>query len=142
VNKEKLIERTKKFALDAIDIIDLLPKNNKGQVLGRQLLKAATSVGANYRAACRARSRAEFISKLGVVVEESDECIYWLELIKDCKILHSEKINGLIKEANELTAIFVATINSTKHNDIKSRNHKDSSVFLNHKSEITNLKSP
>ena len=83
MNKEKLKERTKKFALDVIDVIDLLPKNNKGQVLGRQLLKAATSVGANYRATCRARSKAEFISKLGIVVEESDECIYWLELIKE-----------------------------------------------------------
>lgn len=65
MNKKDLIERTKKFALDVTDIIDILPKNNKGQVSGRQLLKAATSVGANYRAACRAGSKAEFISKLG-----------------------------------------------------------------------------
>ncbi|NOX19687.1 MAG: four helix bundle protein [Nitrospirae bacterium] len=137
MNKEELIERTKKFALDVFDVIDLLPKNNKGQVLGRQLLKAATSVGANYRAACRARSKAEFISKLGIVVEESDECIYWLELIKDCKMLNTEMLNTLITEAHELTAIFVTTINSTKRNSKKLTVSSDSQ---NHKSEIINLK--
>ncbi len=137
MNKEELIERTKKFALDVIDVIDLLPKNNKGQVLGRQLLKAATSVGANYRAACRARSKAEFISKLGIVVEESDECIYWLELIKDCKMLNTEMLNTLITEAHELTAIFVTTINSAKRNSKKLTVSSDSQ---NHKSEIINLK--
>ncbi len=137
MNKEELIERTKKFALDVIDVIDLLPKNNKGQVLGRQLLKAATSVGANYRAACRARSKAEFISKLGIVIEESDECIYWLELIKDCKMLNTEMLNTLITEAHELTAIFVTTINSAKRNSKKLTVSSDSQ---NHKSEIINLK--
>ncbi len=139
MNREDLKERTKKFALDVIDMIDFLPKNNKGQVLGRQLLRAATSVGANYRAACRARSKAEFISKLGIVVEESDECIYWLELIKDCNILNTntEVLNTLINEAHELTAIFVATINSTKRNRKKLPVSLDSQ---NHNSEITNLK--
>jgi len=110
-------------------MIDKLPKSNISDVIGKQLLRSATSVGANYRAACRARSKQEFISKIKIVEEESDETLYWLELIQELKLFRHEQISELIKEADELTAIFTSTAKSTKKN------------VLEEKSEITNPKS-
>ena len=89
-------------------LVDHLPKNRKGRILGDQLLRSATSVAANYRAACRARSTAEFIAKLGIVVEESDEAIFWLELLSETGIVPAERLAELLSEAHELTAIFTA----------------------------------
>src|SRR5262249_27845106 len=79
-----------------------------GRAIGNQLVRCGTSVGANYRAACRSRSRAEFAAKLGIVAEEADETVYWLELLRDAKLIPEGKLSGLLKEANELTAIFTA----------------------------------
>src|SRR4051812_38314289 len=106
MDKEELKLRTKAFALRVMKLVDHLPKNSKGRVLGGQLLRSGTSVAANYRAACRSRSRAEFISKLGNVLEEADESALWMELIVEDKILPASRVEPLLAEANELTAIF------------------------------------
>ena len=104
-----LKDRTKKFALEVIHLMGQLPSGQTGWVLGKQLLRAGTSVGANYRAACKSRSKAEFIAKIGIVEEEADECCYWLELIKESKLVGISKVENLYREANELTAIMVAS---------------------------------
>ena len=104
----ELQSRTKQFALRVLVLIDRLPNTIGGRVLANQLARSATSVGANYRAACRARSRAEFASKLGIVAEEADESLYWLELVRDGKFLLEKKIASLLAEADELTAIFTS----------------------------------
>jgi four helix bundle protein len=106
---EQLRDRTKAFALRVIRLYQSLPYKTDTQVLGKQLLRCGTSVAANYRAVCRARSKAEFIAKMGVVVEEADEKIPWLELMTDSGIVSAAKTEGLLKEANELTAIFAAS---------------------------------
>ena len=103
---EELRKRTKRFALRIIRLYRSLPLKNDAQVLGKQVLRRGTSVGANYRAAGRARSRAEFASKLGIVVEEIDETGYWLELMIESGIVSAEKLTELCAEARELTAIF------------------------------------
>jgi four helix bundle protein len=104
----ELQNRTKRFALRVLVLIDRLPNTIGGRVLANQLARSATSVGANYRAACRARSRAEFASKLGIVAEEADESLYWLELMRDGNSMPEKKIGSLLAEADELTAIFTS----------------------------------
>jgi four helix bundle protein len=113
---DELKQRTKTFGLGIISLVNALPSTTVAQVLGKQLLRCATSVGANYRSACRARSRADFISKIGIVEEESDECVYWLELLAESKIGPSLRINAFIKEAGELTAIFTASGRTARQN--------------------------
>jgi four helix bundle protein len=110
----ELQTRTKAFALRVIKLVDTLPRGTAGQVIGRQLLRAATLVGANYRAACRAQSRAEFAAKLSVVVEEADESLYWLELLQESGLIKPEPLAELLKEANELVAISVAARKTAK----------------------------
>lgn len=104
-----LIKRTKQFALDTMRLVDALPRTTMGRVIGTQAIRSGTSVGANYRAACRARSRAEFIAKLGVVVEEADETGYWLEIIVDSGLLLHDRVASLLAEANAIVAIMVAS---------------------------------
>ena len=106
MDKHQLIARTKAFALRSLKLVDHLPRTISGRAIGNQLVRSATSVGANYRAACRSRSRAEFAAKLGVVAEEADESVYWLELVREAKLLPDTKTDSLLAEANELTAIF------------------------------------
>ena len=106
--------RTKRFALRILKLYRSLPKNEEGRILGRQILRAGTSVGANYWAACRGRSRNEFIAKMGIVLEEADETVFWLELIGDTGLIPTEKLTDLLKEANELTSIFVASLRTAK----------------------------
>jgi four helix bundle protein len=106
--------RTKKFALAVINLTHSLPPGKTGDVIGKQLLRSATSVGANYRSACRARSNADFISKITIVEEEADESMYWLELLGEAGIFDEVKIAGLRKEADELTAIFTAAGRTAK----------------------------
>jgi|ERR1700730_703019 len=105
----ELKARTKEFALRVIKLVDALPNTVKGRAIANQIMRSATSVGANYRAACRARSRAEFIAKIGVVEEEADETAFWLELIVESKIRGEKQINPLLKEAGELVAIMAAS---------------------------------
>ena len=114
MTSDELKKRTKKFAIDIIRLVDSLPLDRTTNILGKQLIRAATSVGANYRAACRGRSKADFISKITIVEEEADECQYWLELLSETGKSNSESIQILIKEAGELTAIFTSTGKTAK----------------------------
>ena len=109
MDTDELKKRTKKFALNILHLIEDLPKNNSGFIIGKQLGRCATSVGANYRSACRAKSKVDFISKIQIVEEEADEYCYWLELIIEGGLIRNNKPILLLKEANELTAIFTAT---------------------------------
>jgi four helix bundle protein len=106
---EQLKERTKKFGLRVIRLVESLPVSQTASVIGKQLLRCATSVGANYRSACRARSKADFIAKMGIVEEETDESIFWMEMLIEAGIIKKGQIVELIAEADELTAIAVAS---------------------------------
>jgi four helix bundle protein len=110
----ELRARTRVFALRVARLLTALPRGAVADVLGRQLLRCGTSVGANFRAACRARSRADFIAKMGIVEEETDESIYWMELIVGAELMPRERIADLMQEADELLAIFVASIRTAK----------------------------
>jgi four helix bundle protein len=101
--------RTKQFALRVMKLVDALPRKIQGRVMANQIIRSATSVAANYRAACRARSRAEFIAKIGVVKVEADETCFWLELIIDSGLLTDERIRPLLSEAGELVALMAAS---------------------------------
>jgi|SRR5271157_2707870 len=106
---EQLRGRTKTFALRIIRLFRSLPYRTDTQVLGKQLLRCGTSVAANYRAVCRARSKAEFIARIGIVAEEADEAVLWMELLTESGILAEEKVESLLAEARELSAIFTAS---------------------------------
>ena len=114
MNEEDLKKRTKQFALRVIRLVEALPRTRTAQVIGNQLLRSATSVAANYRAACRARSQADFIHKLGIVEEEADESLFWLELVVETNLMLAARVQDLIQEADELTAIFVASRKTAK----------------------------
>ena len=107
-------DRTKRFALLVIRLCRGVPLSQEGRIVVRQLLRSATSVAANYRAACRARSTADFISKLGIVLEEADESLFWLELLVDAGVVPPETVSLPLKEANELVSIFVASLRTAK----------------------------
>jgi four helix bundle protein len=106
---EQLRQRTKQFAIRIVNLYRALPKTDDARVIGKQLLRSGTSVAANYRAAGRARSKAEFIAKLGVVVEEADESVFWLELLIESRIINRQRAESLLRETNELVAIFAAS---------------------------------
>jgi four helix bundle protein len=111
---EELKQRTRQFALRVIRLSGALPRTRSADVIARQLIKAGTSVGANYRAACRARSSADFIAKMSIVEEEADETVYWMEIIADAALMKRRLLEPLLKEAHELLAITVASINSAR----------------------------
>ncbi|MDR3674160.1 MAG: four helix bundle protein [Acidobacteriota bacterium] len=106
--------RTKEFALRIIKLFRALPRTEEARVLGRQILRSGTAVAANYRSACRGRSRADFISKIGITVEEADETAFWLELLIDAGIVKKVRLEKLLVEANELVRIFQATRTTAK----------------------------
>ena len=114
MTQEEFKLRTKQFALRIMRLVDSLPKTRTAFQVGGQLLRAGTSVGANYRAACRGRSTAEFCSKLGIVEEEADESVYWLELIADAKLVRPELLHDLMREANEILSMIVASIRTAR----------------------------
>ena len=116
MKEAELQERTKKFALRILKLTERLPNTVGGRVLANQLARSATSVSANYRAACRARSSAEFSSKLGTVAEEADESLHWLELIRDGSFIPEKRIAPLLADADELTAIFTAGRRTSNRN--------------------------
>jgi len=109
-----LRDRTKRFALRIVGMYRALPRTEEARIIGKQVLRSGTSIGANYRAACRARSRAEFVAKLGVVLEEADETAFWLDLLRDAGVFSDRKLQELIREANELVSIFVASMRTAK----------------------------
>jgi four helix bundle protein len=114
MTQDELKARTKKFAIRVINLVNALPNTSAGRAIGNQLIRSGTSVGANYRAVCRARSTKEFISKLGVVIEEADESSFWMELIIEADVLPKQKVQALLQESDELTAIFVSSIKTAK----------------------------
>ena len=121
MNQEEMKQRTKLFALGIIQLVESLPKERTAEVLGRQLLRSGTSVGSNYRSACRAKSTADFISKMGFVEEEADESLYWMELLIEAGIEVSMKMEVLMKEAGELLSITVASIKTARKRQNLSR---------------------
>ena len=121
MNPGEMKRRTKLFALGIIQLVESLPKERTAEVLGRQLLRSGTSVGSNYRSACRAKSIADFISKMGIVEEEADESLYWMELLIEAGIEVSMKMEALMKEAEELLSITVASIKTARKSQNMSR---------------------
>ena len=113
-------KRTKQFALRIIKLARALPKTIDGRTIGNQIIRCGTSVASNYRAACRARSRAEFIAKLGIVEEEADESVFWIEIIIESELMKKELVELLLKEANEITAMIVSSKKSARKNKNKS----------------------
>jgi four helix bundle protein len=114
VNAEELKRRTKQFGIRIVKLVDALPRNQTASVIGRQLLRSATSVGANYRAVCRAKSRADFIAKLGIVEEECDESLYWLEMLVETNLIKPGLVSGLMKAGEEILAIVVASAKTAR----------------------------
>src|SRR5215212_2832738 len=106
--------RTRRFALDVIRLVEALPRGRTSDVIGKQLLRAGTSVGANYRAACWARSQNDFIAKMKIVEEEADEAAYWLRLLLDAKLVREDELVALLREADQLVAITVASIKTAR----------------------------
>ncbi|MFL6506216.1 MAG: four helix bundle protein [Candidatus Udaeobacter sp.] len=133
MNAQDLKGRTKQFALRVMRLVDVLPNTPKGRAIASQLVRSGTSVAANYRAACRGRSKAEFIAKLGIAEEEADETALWLELIIDDKLLPEKKVASLLKEANEVTAIMAASYISASRGN---RNGSGKSAISNQQSAI------
>ena len=129
MNEREMIARTKQFALRIMKLVGALPKNIQGRAIGNQLMRSGTSVAANYRAACRARSKLEFIAKLGTVEEEADETAFWLELIIEGELLSAKQIQPLLAEAIELVAITAASKKTASSTLAKSQ-------IANRKSQI------
>ena len=114
MDRNTLQQRTKQFHIDVIKLCEAFPRNAAGFETVKKLIRSAGSVGANYRATARAKSKADFIYKIGVVLEKADESLYWLEVAKEAQLVEGKEIKRLIKEANELTAIFAATDKTAK----------------------------
>jgi four helix bundle protein len=142
VNPPELKQRTKAFAIRIINLVESLPRGRVPDTLGKQILRAGTSVGSNYRAACRAKSRADFIAKLGIVEEELDETIFWLELFVESNILKLKMVEPLMQEANELLAIMITSIKTARINkfNFKSSIRNPQSEIINPQSAIRNPK--
>ena len=109
-----LKKRTREFAIRVMRLVDQLPKKASARGVSGQLVRCATSVGANYHIACRARSKQEFLAKIGIVLEECDECLFWLQLIVDADLMSSKRVGNLLQEADELTAIFTAATKTAR----------------------------
>ena len=114
MNEQEFKDRTKKFGVRVIRVVSALPRGPVADILGRQLLRAGTSVGANYRAACRGRSAADVISRLSIVEEEADESLFWMELLIEARLISDKKLASLMSEGNELIAMVVASIKTLR----------------------------
>jgi four helix bundle protein len=114
LNEQEFKNRTKKLALHVIQLVETLPKGRTSEIIGRQLLRSATSIGANYRAACRAKSRADILAKLAIVEEEADESLYWMELLIESGVVPQNQLADVTKETNEITAMIVASIKTLR----------------------------
>jgi four helix bundle protein len=119
---QELRDRTRKFAIRVVHLYRTLPRSEESRIIGRQVLRSATSVAANYRAVCRARSKAEFIAKVGIVVEEADETSFWLEFLVETEIVPL-KLAPLMQEAEELTKIFAASQQTARSSITRSPDH-------------------
>ncbi|MBI5621717.1 four helix bundle protein [Candidatus Falkowbacteria bacterium] len=114
MDQQELKQRTKDYALRIIKLVKALPRDPTGRVIGNQLLRSGTSVGANYRAACRARSKAEFVAKLGIVIEEADESAFWIELIIANTLMKKKLVEPLLQETDEIISIMVVSSNTAQ----------------------------
>ena len=114
--QEQIKYRTKQIGLKVIKLIDDLPNKPSAWAVAKQIVRSSTSIGANYRAACRAKSIPDFINKLKIVEEETDETLYWLEMLEESSLVQKDKISDLLKETNEVLSIIVASINTSKKN--------------------------
>ena len=114
MTQDELKKRTRQFALRVIELVVTFPDSFLGRHVGGQLTRSATSVAANYRASCRAKSNADFISKMGIVEEEADESAFWIEFSVDTKMAAADRVANLLDEANQLVAIVVASINTAR----------------------------
>ena len=114
MDEQAFKQRTKRLALRVIELVEALPKSRTADVIGRQLLRCGTSVGANYRSACRGKSTADVLAKLAIVEEEADETIYWLELLIEANIVSASDIKSMLKETNEIVAMTVASIKTLR----------------------------
>jgi four helix bundle protein len=130
IEPEKLRQRSKSFAFDVVRVVRTLPPAAEARVVAQQLLRSGMSVAANYRAACRSRSRREFILKIGVIDDEADESMFWLEALSEMGISRNERVPGLLRECNELISIFVASRRTASRHPV-----------ANHQSQITNRQS-
>jgi four helix bundle protein len=110
MDEQEFKKRTKRVALDAIQLVDSLPRGRSADVIGRQLLRSATSIGANYRAACRAKSKADLIAKLSIVEEEADESLYWMELLLEAGLASQGQLAELMQQTDQIVAMIVASI--------------------------------
>ena len=128
VEAERLKERTEQFVLDAFELMKRLPTTEPGPTIRKQLSKSATSVAANYRAACRARSHAEFTAKIGQVAEEADETFFWLQLLAKAGLMSSDLLVRLQQEARELLSIFSASVGTARRNEQMRRRHGSKTV--------------
>ena len=140
MNEAEMKDRTKKFAKEVVKLCRKMPNDMEGGLIGNQIFRSGTSVAANYRAACRARSTADFISKLAIVEEEADETLFWLELITEMKIIDNECTDFLMKENNEIIAIIVASIKTARKNKKIGSTMRNQKI-QNPKSKIQNPKS-
>jgi four helix bundle protein len=117
-HQSDLKKRSNAFALRILKLVDALPKTTSRRALASQIVQSGTSVAANYRAACRARSTADFIAKMGIVEEEDDETLFWLELLEESELITAAKLTAIKEEANELIAITVASIKTARRNRV------------------------
>ena len=114
MDAEELKHRTKQFGLRVIRLVEALPSTRTANVIGNQLLRAGTSIGANYRSACRGRSKPDFISKVGIAIEEADESLYWMEMLMEAGLVAENRVSDLMKEANELVAILTSSVKTAR----------------------------
>jgi len=132
VDENAFKKRTKQLALRIIKVVDALPKNRTANIIGRQLIRSGTSIGANYRAACRGKSTADVIAKLRIVEEEADESVYWMELLIESGLASEPRLSELLQETNEILAMTVASIRTLQK--------RDGLFPINRQSKIENLK--
>jgi four helix bundle protein len=124
VSVQALQDRTKRLALRVIRMVDHLPRTDAARTIGRQTLRSATAVAANYRAACRSRSKAEFSAKIGVVVEEADETVFWLEILGESGIVDTKRLGNLVREASEIRSIMAASHRTARAQAVARRTHR------------------
>ncbi len=141
MTEQEFKDRTKQIALRIIRLVETLPNTNTAQIIGKQLLRSATSVGANYRAACRGKSTADILHKLAIVEEEADESLYWLELLVESNIISENKLSFLMTDINEIVAMIVSSIKTLRFRQSQIQNPKSKIQNAFDQSKIQNLKS-
>ncbi|NUM55854.1 MAG: four helix bundle protein [Candidatus Hydrogenedentes bacterium] len=140
MNERQFKERTYRLALRIIRLVEALPKTATASVIAKQLIRSGTSIGANYRAACRGRSAADVIARLGIVEEEADETLYWLELPIEADVVPKKRLEPLMKETTEILAMTVASIKTLRRSAERSRTPQKAERYFNPKSKIQNPK--